>query len=535
MEKKKNTSSNTLPSKKRLINSENWYYLLALSIVFVFIFSYIFNKKLDLNGDNACYYTYAKSISKTFEYRDLSVKGEPLTNNYPPGYPSLMAGLMLFSDSIISQKIMNGIFLLISILLLFFIVEKEIKSRNLALAACLTVIVNPSILSFSTMMMSEMSYLFFSILAFYCLTCVDKKKPFYKDKYFFLTLFFSYYAVFTRTQGISLIAGFFIYFLFEKKWLHSAAYIAGYFILSLPWTFRNKITGIVQNRYLEQITLKNHWRPDEGEATFIDLVKRGLETLKMLISEIIPSELLPFKTIDSTNPDITLNFIIGIAIISLIFIGFWQFKKYKSFLIAYTVITVGIICSWSAPGGGRYLVTLYPLFSIGLIIGLYVAICKFFDITGWKIKLSPLLMILLCFLASENLQKLHLQNKQKFPPNYFNYFQIAKNVKADKSLHDKVFCVRKPSLFSFYSDGYTTSYKYTENRAELIKGLIETDVDYVVLEQLGYSSTGLYLYPAIQNNQELFPLVYALPNPDTYLLKFDKEKAKEKLANNEIR
>ena len=71
-------------------------------------------------------------------------------------------------------------------------------------------------------------------------------------------------------------------------------------------------------------------------------------------------------------------------------------------------------------------------------------------------------------------------------------------------------------------------YAWTENEEELITGLINSGTDYVVLEQLGYSSTGRYLYPAIQKNPELFPIVMHLKNPDTYLLKFDKEKAKQK-------
>ncbi len=49
------------------------------------------------------------------------------------------------------------------------------------------------------------------------------------------------------------------------------------------------------------------------------------------------------------------------------------------------------------------------------------------------------------------------------------------------------------------------------------------------LEQLGYGSTARYLYPAIVAHQELFPVVGQIPNPDTYLLKFEREKAKEKL------
>jgi hypothetical protein len=74
-----------------------------------------------------------------------------------------------------------------------------------------------------------------------------------------------------------------------------------------------------------------------------------------------------------------------------------------------------------------------------------------------------------------------------------------------------------------------SSYLWTEDDKALIKGLIDSKTDYVVFEQLGYSSTARYLYPAIQNNLELFPVVMYLPEPDTYLLKFEREKAITKL------
>ena len=72
-------------------------------------------------------------------------------------------------------------------------------------------------------------------------------------------------------------------------------------------------------------------------------------------------------------------------------------------------------------------------------------------------------------------------------------------------------------------------YAWTDDTTELIKGLVDSNSEYVILEQLGFSSTARYLYPAIQKNPDLFPIVMHLKNPDTYLFKFDREKAIKKL------
>ncbi len=83
----------------------------------------------------------------------------------------------------------------------------------------------------------------------------------------------------------------------------------------------------------------------------------------------------------------------------------------------------------------------------------------------------------------------------------------------------------KLSLFYLYSNCYSTGFRSSLNDTVLIKGLVKSNVDYVVLDQLGYSSTARYLYPAVQKNPKLFKPVIHLKKPDTYLLWFDKKKA----------
>jgi hypothetical protein len=77
-------------------------------------------------------------------------------------------------------------------------------------------------------------------------------------------------------------------------------------------------------------------------------------------------------------------------------------------------------------------------------------------------------------------------------------------------------------MFYLYSNTHTINYKYTEEGQELIDNLIEKQVDYVVLEQLGYSSTYRYLLPAIQNNPDKFEVIQKIGGPDTYLLRLIK-------------
>ena len=55
----------------------------------------------------------------------------------------------------------------------------------------------------------------------------------------------------------------------------------------------------------------------------------------------------------------------------------------------------------------------------------------------------------------------------------------------------------------------------------MIEKLHEKEVTHVVLDQLGYSSTSRYLYPAIKKYPGKFKVIHQLKNPDTYIMKFN--------------
>ena len=90
---------------------------------------------------------------------------------------------------------------------------------------------------------------------------------------------------------------------------------------------------------------------------------------------------------------------------------------------------------------------------------------------------------------------------------------------------DAIVCSRKPQMLWMYSERQGVNYLYTSDAQTLLENLIEHKVDYVVLDALGYSSTGLYLYPAIQKYYQFFPIVTHYEASHTYLLRFLREDA----------
>lgn len=511
---------------------QHWFYIAGLALVFVIVFSYIFNEKIDLNGDNCDYYMLATSITEGHGYSNIATPDYKPSAVFPPGYPLLMSIIRIFSDSIIAQKILNGLFLLASVILLFLFIRKNKLPDSLAFVCGGVILVNVRVLHFSTMMMSEMSYLLFSVFALWALFKLSNEKPFWKDVWFYLLILSAAYAYHIRTQGITLAVAVICYLLFSRKWKQTIGFIGGFAVCLLPWILRNKAVGLNQSRYLNQIFEVSQHRPEDGMLDTGGVIMRFLDTLRMLITKAIPNTIAPYFNVDySVNTTIG-EWIIGILIFAVIIIGFLKLGKFKYFFIFYTLANLGIISLFNDPGGNRYITTLAPFLEIGLVIGLFTLLAALVKRLKISKSFSPWILAVLIFFSFPKLKEEHEQNKAPFPPNYQNFFRIADEVKKQLPPSTMV-CSRKPTLFYMYGKTWVCNYKWTNDDVELINELIRNKVDYVVLEQLGYSSTFRYLLPTIEKHQELFIPAMHLPNPDTYLLKFDRESAIKKMEAKE--
>lgn len=524
--------SNLYNSEEGIFKS-HFFYLLIFLFVFIGVQKNVFKKDIDINGDNAAYYAGAMSIHRGDGYANILMPERTKMNAFPPGYPFLMSLVMFFSESFIAQKIFNSILLGLSCILLYSIVYKFSKNKLLAFISALLPSLNYLILHFSTMMMSETSFIFFSMISFYSLFKLKISNCFgdiLKDPYFYLLLFSSSFAYHIRTQGISLILAFIVFFIIKKDWKHSLSYTIGFIICILPWIIRNKLVGIGSNRYLSQVLAVNHWRPEEGIMSFGGIIERMFSTSGMLISKAIPDSVLPGCTVDYSVGSSVFLWLSGILVVALTIYGFYKlFKGNMWVFLLYIVFSCGIITLWSAPSGNRYLVSIIPLLLLGSFYGFVSLFAVAFNkLLKFHVRQNIFLAVFLLgfiFFSSADVSRVSAENNAKQFPAYSNFFSMAEIIKKKYPKGNVTVCSRKPDLFFLYSGSYSTGFASSLNDTILIRGLIKKHVDFVVLDQLGYSSTYRYLYPAISKNPDLFKVVYRLRNPDTYLLKFNRDVA----------
>jgi len=272
---------------------------------------------------------------------------------------------------------------------------------------------------------------------------------------------------------------------------------------------------------MKQFSMKNPYAPELGQAGFTDFIERITTNLSRYISREIPDALLSYPGATmGTEPSFS-DWITGLAIIALVIYALVQIWKKQPGTTIYMAASGGILLLWPSVWiGVRFMVPVIPLLIMLALYGLHLALV---NITGkMKIGWNPLVLCVGLLMMSAPIKQLQAASEEPYPPNFQNYFDVA--TWAKENLPDtSIVCSRKPELFYIFSGLRGTSYQYTFNDTLLLEDLEQQGVDFVVIDQLGFSSTGKYLVPAVQKNMDRFEIIYQKPNPDTYLLRFKRK------------
>lgn len=511
---------------------KNLIYISAIIFASAISFSYIIDYKINVGGDNAKYYLVAQSIADGKGYSEVWTPGEPPTSVYPPGYPLLLSALMIFTEDTTSHKILNGIFLSLSAVVLFILLIKLTDNRILSFSISIFTAINFHLLKFSKMIMSEASFVLFSALTLLFIIKLDRENNFWEDTYFWLSIICLSFSFHIRTQGITLVAGALLYFLMNKDWNYLAATAVGFFLLALPWRIRNRVQDLGASRYLDELVRANPWRPEEGTLGISGFVDRFIEKGSMLVAKGIPDSLFNFIDPDYQGDILLHEWLLGAIVLGLLFYGFWALEEYRFFFLGYFLATFVVVATWSATIDNRYMITIIPIMYVGLLFGIYSLAKPLLEKAHRGItadRAIPILFLVAATAMLPGLNELHADANGPYPDGYSNYFQIANEFGQESGCGDTVMLARKPALFHLFSGCHTVRYPFSKDDKKIISHMVEEGVDFVVLANLGFSSLKLYLYPAIKKNRDLFDGVMQKKEPDTVIFKFDIDKAKSTL------
>lgn len=502
------------------------FHLAALSLLFLCCYSLIFDQKPDLNGDNVSYYWLGRALSEGYGYVNLAFPGNPTEHHFPIGYPLIIA---LFQSIGIKNflffKLLNGVLLFACALLFYNAFNAVQKNKMLSFLSAAALLASPALLRSASIVMSEIPLMFFMALLFYLLTRISETP---KPKTLLIAIFLlASFAMLIKSIAIAVFIAVSVYLWFtpKRKWAYVFA-LAGMGV----WLVYQFLPLGGEN-YFNQMLLKNPYNANEGFVGIADVFMRVAFNLRDYAFVHIPEIVLPplFYSLKKAR---ILALLPGVLSLLFFYYGRKAFGKYTVFVGVFLLASLAIVFIWPVVWAShRFVLPLLPFMVFIVFNGMFVLGKKIDDTyLGDANKLGILPIIILLIFNAVWINDLRIKAQQAYPMVWKNYFSVAEYCRKNTDL-DAVVASRKPVLFFHFSQRKSVSYLESENEKEVLQDLVDKQVDYIVLDDIGFAGTEKYLFPALRTYKDYIDEEFSTQNPKSFLLKLNKEKWKSHEKN----
>ena len=524
--------------------------LLIIYVVFFVNYSALYDKKLDMNGDNIYYFALGKSLYDGHGYSNTMYLEETPHSHFPPGYPAFISALFHVSPNNIQfVKKTNGVLLYLSILMLFWIAMLTTKNTILAFCSSLLASIHNDLLRWATIMMSETLLIFLSLAAILLTIIVVNWdfKP--KRKWLLVVLLIlltavTAYIYFVRTMGMAVILALIgwsgiMMLVSLVKWRKSikendaeqSLFLRNQFILRLvvaaaltvgtatailSWEARNQSIGVTGSDYKKDFLKKAN---GEQMSTKEDWIARFKSNSTNFIARWVP-EATWFHKYNKDNPVTSGEWAKGIMLAALLIIGACYLSTGGLAFLFYVFLTVGVlIFYYEQYGGTRYLTPIMPILIFLLLSSVCGIISFLYKITKrtsspWILQTIALLIITFGVLSPTYSKQQEDNRKLASIKSWtsVNDRRMVDFIEACKwcgeNLPDtaRMMC-RKPEIYYMYSDYHKSMGMPWAGEPDTILQLFrKNNLQYVIIDSWfrhGYAT----IYPCIVKYQDKFRLI----------------------------
>jgi len=503
------------PAKGRLI------LILLLGLLCALL---LLNRHLVPAGDNATYLVLGQSLATRQGYRMISDPRAPQMALYPPGYPALLAGIMLLSGTashllaaILPAKLLTIGFYLGAIALTYVLFRR--RDPSLAAMAALLVAVNPELLYFSNDVGTEIPFLFLSLLCICLFTWYWQKQGIARLCLVAAALGLTFYV---RSIALVLVVTFAGYLALRRKFRHALLLLLISGAMAVPWflyTASLPTTGTSVGLGRGYFALYFSNDPyGTMPASPADWVARVVQNLSIYTFDIWPVVLFPHAP--RLAPMLGPLQRAALALISaLVLLGFVleitrsqpssrQEQGSEWYVALFFASCAGYL--WAQT---RLIVPIIP-FAIYYLLramrSLLEAVLRNRQRTAYLIlALATAILALSALSANARSIQQNLRTGLGKPvstyyaadPEWSNYRQAMDWIAADGTPSDIVMC-RKADLMYILTGRRALEYPYTTDGAELKQAVYNNQVAYVIEDPFTWTrTTEQYLRPALQSWQ----------------------------------
>lgn len=478
--------------------------LLLLFIVFIsFVYLFTLNNEPPLEEDTPVYILLARSLLDGTGYRDICYVDHPPHTTYPFVFPLLLAPVVFFSGyNFLLMRFIGSVFAILSVFMTFLLIRNRSDDLKALLTAVLTGI-SVKLLLFSNLIVSEMPYLFFSLSA---LLWIEK----YKTKsdavnragiVSALLLVISY---FTRSIGITLMAGCMAYLFFEKGSEKSDSkkifFIAAVFSLSVVvWSLRSYyVSGSVSKYCAEFLSVNDWFELDRRPDSIFGFASRVIANIYAYAFYAVPKVL--------TGMEIACRSYFASILSIIVAVGFvFSFLKRRCVMEYYLLFYASVLLLWAASSviGVRYLLAVLPFVFYYFIVGLEFLLKKAHS--GMYVKI--LVTVLALLFLSNAYQIVTMKGlKRKNASGFIEMTQWIRENVPPGSVFGSMTISHWLYLYSGYKSG--PPIPMTRDAGMIMDSIEKHHYDYlVVAANLGREEQ--YLKPVTDKYPKRFPVIYS--------------------------
>jgi len=490
------------------LGERGWFILWAVLIAASSLLT--FDPKLYVNGDNVDYINLARAVRDGNLWP--SVK-------YPPLFPWLLAiPQSLFGLTLLPQKILVTAFYLGSGLLLLRRARSLLGSPWGEPVAWIAITLVP-VLEFGHYVMSEIPYLFFSLLALEAGERIEGAGL----KAGLIAAAAAAATFYTRSVGLSLWIGVAAFVLLNPRitWRMRTIFAAVSLALALPWLLHSLLGA--PNPYFKQLVRVNPLYPEFGLLDAGGWIKRIGENAWIYLLGEIPTHLLPAIFRWTYDPPAFryrfLPWFVGIVPLALALMGlFFSLRRREGmgiYILLYLILDLIWPSLWS---GIRFLVPILPL----LVLCLFRALFWLCGLVGGRHPRRPRLaaaLVCLWFLLAIKNQAALAEGVRSYPEPWGSYFKMAEWVRTHTSADDLIL-ERKSAIFAYATGRHVVSFPREPDTAKMVEWMEKEGIDYVVVTSIPYDDIRRYLLPTIAAAPERFAPVYEVEEPYAAVLRF---------------
>lgn len=478
--------------------------------------------------DDAHYVVLAESLAGGNGFRLLNFPDAPREWAFPPGWPLLLVPIAkLFPSNYQVYKLLSFVFWLASLVLMYKLFAGRIRSPNLEFLIAL-VALNSSLIGISVSVMSEMAYLFFSLLALVVVERWNHDQENRKHKSRMLIVVVAVLAVVVqliRTAGFSLILALMAYLLLSRRY-SQAGIVAVIFIIGILPQY-----GLYSQNGGSLISQGYQLQVFSGSIT--ERIGHVWANLRIYLNETIPNAILPIFTprIKSAFVDLGMGVVpalINTLLLILMILGFaLACRRPHLSEFYFLVYFLGILNFWNpevGPAYRRFVIPVIPFFYFYMLQAL-----AWFDrnMVGGRWKLAAVsttgfVLLMASVSMVRNLQDWRDPVREKMIDLSAGADWIAENTPVDS-----IIMTVDPVPRYLYAHRRTVPYPVEGGNLE--EYIMTNGIDYILVsEKLNTFRTdelGDYvetvLLPALKSDPGTFAMIYASAAENVWVYEYN--------------